>query len=65
MPTPGGLSFTFAVLALWNGLPADLCVVTPLKVFLKANLRYFCFGQHFNVLSMYFFFISLLYICLI
>ena len=35
--TLGSKSFTFGGLALWNSHLADLCVVTPFKVFLKAN----------------------------
>ena len=50
-------SLTFAALALWSSLPADLHVVMTLLMSLKANfsiLIHFLFDNNFNV---FFFFI--------
>ena len=47
-PTRGGRSFTFTAPALWNSLPADLRVVTTLK--LTLTLKTFCLGVHLQTL---------------
>jgi len=55
------MSFTFAAPALWNSLPNDLCVVTPLSVF-KSKLKTYLFRSAFwcifNVFLFYFLFIN-------